>query len=115
MYVCMYVCVCVCVCVCFWQHFIIDTYLIEHNRHSLKHFLLIFLSYHIDFMIFGGNWLINLPELVFFPSTFCQITILEHQNNKQKLQILEALHIRNMRPKLNRLNFETSANVLKCL
>ena len=28
-------------------------------------------------------------------------TILEHHNNKQKLQILEALHIRNMQPKLN--------------
>ena len=37
--------------------------------------------------------------------------ILEHQNNKQKLQILEALHIRNIQPKLNRINFETSANV----
>ena len=32
-------------------------------------------------------------------------TILEHQNNKQKLQILEALHIRNMQPTLNRINF----------
>ena len=42
-------------------------------------------------------------------------TILEHQNNKQKLQILEALHIGNMRPTLNRINFQTSANVLKCL
>ena len=42
-------------------------------------------------------------------------TILEHQNNEQKLQILEALHIRNIQPKLNRINFETSANVLKCL
>ena len=41
--------------------------------------------------------------------------ILEHQNNKQKLQILEALHIRNMQPKLNRINFQTSANVVKCL
>ena len=38
-------------------------------------------------------------------------TILEHQNNKQKLQILEALHIRNMQPTLNRINFQTSANV----
>ena len=38
-----------------------------------------------------------------------------HQNNKQKLQILKALHIRNIQPKLNRINFETSANVLKCL
>ena len=42
-------------------------------------------------------------------------TILGHQNNKQKLQILEALHIRNMQPTLNRINFQTSANVLKCL
>ena len=42
-------------------------------------------------------------------------TILEHQNNKQKLQILKALHIRNIQPKLNRINFRTSANVLKCL
>ena len=42
-------------------------------------------------------------------------TILEHQNNKQKLQILEALHIRNMQLALDRINFQTSANVLKCL
>ena len=32
-------------------------------------------------------------------------TILEHQNNKQKLQILEALHIWFMQPTLNRINF----------
>ena len=42
-------------------------------------------------------------------------TILEHQNNKQKLQILKALHMRNMQPTLNRINFQTSANVLECL
>ena len=42
-------------------------------------------------------------------------TILEQQNKKQKLQILEALQIRNKQPKLNRINFETNANVLKCL
>ena len=42
-------------------------------------------------------------------------TILEHQNNKQNLQILEALHIRNLQPRLNRINFQTSANILKCL
>ena len=41
-------------------------------------------------------------------------TILEQQNTK-KLQILGSLHIRNIQPKLNRINFETSANVLKCL
>ena len=42
-------------------------------------------------------------------------TILEHQNNKQKLHILEAVHIRNMQPTLNRINFQTNANVLNCL
>ena len=42
-------------------------------------------------------------------------TILEHQNDKQKLQILEALHIRNLQLTLNKINFQTSANVLKCL
>ena len=42
-------------------------------------------------------------------------TILEHQNNKHKLQILEAQHIRNMQQTLNRINYQTSANVLKCL
>ena len=36
-------------------------------------------------------------------------TILEDQNNKQKLQILEALYIRNLQPTLNRINFQTSA------
>ena len=42
-------------------------------------------------------------------------TILEQQNNKQKLQILEALHIRNIQPKLNRINLNYCAYVLKCL
>ena len=42
-------------------------------------------------------------------------TILEQENNKQKLQILVALHIKNIQPKLNRINFESSANVLKYL
>ena len=45
---------------------------------------------------------------------YIYIYILEHQNNKQKLQIHEALRIRNMQPPLNRNNFQTSANVLKC-
>ena len=39
-------------------------------------------------------------------------TILEHQNNKEKLQILEALHIRNMQPKISRINFQTSVMYL---
>ena len=43
------------------------------------------------------------------------MTILEYQHNKQKLQILEALHIRNIQRKLNRIDFETNADVLKWL
>ena len=41
--------------------------------------------------------------------------VLEQQNNKQKLQILEALHIRKKRPKLNWINFESRTIVLKSL
>ena len=44
-----------------------------------------------------------------------KIDLGQHQNNKQELQILEALYIRNLQPALNRINFQTSANVLKCL
>ena len=42
-------------------------------------------------------------------------TILEKQNSKQRLQILEVLYIRNKGPNLNEISLETSANVLKCL
>ena len=48
-----------------------------------------------------------------FQKILTENTILEQQNNKQKLQILEALHIRMIQPKLNRINFESSTNVLK--
>ena len=33
-------------------------------------------------------------------------------NDKQKLQILKALHIRKKLPKLDRLNFKSSTNIL---
>ena len=37
-------------------------YFIEHNRHFLSTYFLLILSYcRIDFIIFGRNWLINLP------------------------------------------------------
>ena len=37
-------------------------YLIEHNRHFLSiYFLIILSNCCIDLMIFGGNWLINIP------------------------------------------------------
>ena len=32
--------------------------------------------------------------------------------NKQRLQILEALNVKNKRSNLNKINFETSANFL---
>ena len=42
-------------------------------------------------------------------------TIIESQNNKEKSQALKAIHIRNKLPKLNRINFESTTNVLKSL
>ena len=42
-------------------------------------------------------------------------TILEQKNSKQRLQILEALHIRNKSPNLNKIKFQSSTNVHKCL
>ena len=55
------------------------------------------------------------PTTVLWKILTDNTTILEHQNNKQKLQILEALHIRNMQPTLTWINFQTSTNVFKCL
>ena len=63
------------------------------------------------------NWIAQNLKKHFCPtSEFWKIltenkTILE----QQKLQILKALYIRNKPSKLNRINFESSANVLKCL
>ena len=42
-----------------------------------------------------------------------QTILFEQQNNKQKLQNLEARRIRNKH--LNRIDFESSTNLLKCL
>ena len=88
--------------------------MIEHKRHFLSTYFFVnpfelpYRSHDIR------RELIDRPSIInYFPSTE-NTTILE-QNNKQKLQILEALLIRNIQPKLNRMNFETSANVLKCL
>ena len=82
----------------YWQHFFIDTYLIQHCRHFLSSYILLILwSCHIDLTIYDGNRLINSSD------------------NKKKLQILEAVHNRNKQPKFNTNNFESSANVLKYL
>ena len=50
-----------------------------------------------------------------FHKILTESTKLKEQNNKQELQILAALPIRNIQAKLKRINFETSANVLKRL
>ena len=55
-----------------------------------------------------------MPNNTITENSHRQYNKVRKSNNKQKLQILEALHIRNMQPTLNRINFQTSANVLKC-
>ena len=55
------------------------------------------------------------PKIEFRKILTENTTLLEQQNNKQKLQIPEALHIRMKQPKLNRINFESSTNVFRCL
>ena len=39
-------------------------------------------------------------------------TIFEHQNKKQKLQIFEALYIRNMQPKIKRIFFKPVLSII---
>ena len=47
------------------------------------------------------------PTIEFQKILISNITILEQQNNKQRLQILKAVHIRNKHPELNKINFES--------
>ena len=59
-----------------------------------------------------NTFFVSLLYLSFIKSTnvsdhFAWPCILEQQNNKQKLLILEALHIRMYQPKRNRINFES--------
>ena len=42
-------------------------------------------------------------------------TIIAYEINKPWLQILEALHIKAQKPKIDRISFDKSDNVLKCL
>ena len=134
-----YMCVCVCKCLrIFWQHFFINTYLIEYNRHFLSTYFfnpfdMPYRSHDIRLELFDKSSMISYFEKNIFvgltPTTLSRrhtmhfsdtssiaqhlkkhscpttklrkiltenTTILEHQNNKQKVQILEALHIRNI-------------------
>ena len=43
------------------------------------------------------------------------MTIIAYEINKLRLQIQEALYIKTKKNRINRINFENSDNVLKCL
>ena len=57
----------------------------------------------------------SIPKSKFRKILVENTTIIAHKINKLRLQILEALHIKAKKPKINRINFENSDNVLKCL
>ena len=57
----------------------------------------------------------SIPKSKFRKILIENITIKAHEINKLQLQILEALHVKTKRPKIDRINFENSDNVLKCL
>ena len=48
-----------------------------------------------------------------FQKILTENKIILEQNSEQKLQILEALHIRNIQPNFNKTNFEISPKFLK--
>ena len=57
-------CVCVCVCVCvfiFWQHLLIYSYLIEHNRHFLP---TIFFVNPFEFPYLFYDWWEFVPSVI---------------------------------------------------
>ena len=57
----------------------------------------------------------SIPKSKFRKILVENTTIIAHEIDKLRLQILEALHIKTKKAKINRINFENSNNVLKCL
>ena len=57
----------------------------------------------------------SVPKFKFRKILVENTTIIAHDIDKQRLQILEALRIKTEKPKINRINFENCDNVLKCL
>ena len=57
----------------------------------------------------------SIPKSKFRKILVENTTIIAHKINKQRLQFLEALHIKTKKPKINRINFENSDNILKFL
>ena len=117
---------------------------IKHNRHFMPtYFLLDPFEFPYYFYRIRGEFILVLSIVVCIPSTFCP-TLGHHQGRIYyksdvtfvlanyycvrtslplksmafafKCNSVElALYIRNLQPALNRINFQTSANVLKCL
>ena len=56
----------------------------------------------------------SIPKSKFRKILVENTTIIAHEIDKLRLQILEALHIKTKNPKIYRINFENSDNVLKC-
>ena len=56
----------------------------------------------------------SIPKSKFQKILVENTTIITHKIDKLQLQILEALHIKTKKPKINRINFELSDNILKC-
>ena len=57
----------------------------------------------------------SIPKFKFRKILVENITIIAHEIDKLRIEILEALHIKTKKSKINRINFKNSDNVLKCL
>ena len=100
------------------QHFFIDTNFVEHNRYFLSTYflvdpfilavLLLSFSAGIDWCIFHNCIYPKYFLSVFGPSS-------EEDLLQKWCNFCFCITFRNMQPTLNRINFQTSANVLKCL
>ena len=75
----------------------------------LYNFIKILSSFLISFLAADWNSWMNLPKL---SSSF---SLKIHKINKLRLQILEALHIKMIKPRINIISFENSNNILKGL
>ena len=57
----------------------------------------------------------SIPKSKFRKILVENTTIIAHEIDKLREQILEALHIKTEKPKINRINFKNRTNILKCL
>ena len=119
-------CVCVCVCVCVSlnnkdKFCLYNTIGIRDKRNSayvgfttttLSRRLTMHLNDSISIPILLKNS--SITKSKFRKILLENTTIIAHEIDKIRLQILETLHLKTKIPKINRINFENSDNVLKC-